>query len=110
MKTWHKNLIIELNEILNNISKTLGSDRSTFYIYNEVSSNLESIVAQGLVNKKISVSIDTSIAGLVIKKKQFVIENDVQNSSFFNNSFDVKFNYQTCSTLCVPIFFEKSVF
>jgi adenylate cyclase len=84
----NKKNLKEVNAILEQISIIVQVERSTFFLLNKETSTLESLVAQGLKNIIISVPLGKGIVGTMFQQKQPIIENDAQNSSLFDKSYD----------------------
>ncbi|QVY64631.1 adenylate/guanylate cyclase domain-containing protein [Polaribacter sp. Q13] len=105
----NKKIIEEVNTLLVQISKVLNADRSTFYLLNKDTETLESLVAQGVENIIISVPIGSGIVGSMFKSECPIIENNIQESSLFNNSYDEQLQFRTNSTVCVPVFNEAGI-
>lgn len=97
----------EVNAILDQISKIMQVERSTFFLLNKETSTLDSLVAQGVKNRIISVPLGKGIVGAMFVQKQPIVENDAQNSNVLDKSFDEQLNYKTESVICVPVFNEK---
>jgi len=97
----------EVNTILDQISKIIQVERSTFFLLNKEGSTLESLVAQGVKNVIISVPVGKGIVGAMFDQKQAIIENDAQNSDLFDPSYDKQLHFITKSVVCVPVFNEK---
>lgn len=100
-------ILREVNAILDQISKIMKVERSTFFLLNKHTSTLESLVAQGVQNIIISVPVGQGIVGTMFKNQTPIIENNTQESSFFDRSYDAQLQYSTRSVICVPIFDEK---
>jgi|TARA_B110000037_G_scaffold35241_1_gene42844 adenylate cyclase len=103
----NKKNLKEVNAILEQISIIVQVERSTFFLLNKETSTLESLVAQGLKNIIISVPLGKGIVGTMFQQKQPIIENDAQNSSLFDKSYDRQLCFITKSVACVPIFNQK---
>jgi adenylate cyclase len=97
----------EVNNVLSRISHVLNLERSTLFLVNKKTENLESLIAQGLKNIIISIPIGEGIAGHCFQTKHFIIENDVQNSKYFNNSYDKQLQFKSVKILCVPVINDK---
>jgi adenylate cyclase len=97
----------EVNAILDQISKIMQVERSTFFLLNKEASTLESLVAQGVKNLIISVPLGKGIVGTMFQQKQPIIENDTQNSHIFDKSYDKLLQFKTKAVVCVPVFNEE---
>jgi adenylate cyclase len=103
----NEKILGEVNTILEQISKIMQVERSTFYLFNNKNSTLESLVAQGVKNIIISVPLGKGIVGAMFLKEKPIIENDAKNSILFDNSYDTQFHFTTKSGVCVPVLNEK---
>jgi adenylate cyclase len=100
----NQRLLIEINNILGDISAAVNAERTTFFILNQETSELESVIAQGLDNIVLTIPVGQGIAGSVARLGQGVIINNVKGHPLFDSSFDKQLNFETKSALCVPIF------
>ncbi len=103
----NEKILREVNAILDQISKIMQVERSTFFLLNKEASTLESIVAQGVKNIIISVPLGKGIVGTMFQNKQPIIENNVQKSDLFDKLYDKQLQFITKSVVCVPVFNEK---
>ncbi|WP_298511861.1 adenylate/guanylate cyclase domain-containing protein [uncultured Kordia sp.] len=103
----NKKILGEVNVILDQISKVMQVERSTFYLLDKETNVLESIVTQGVHNIIITVPVGKGIVGTMFQQKRPIIENNTQKSTLFDNSYDEQLHFTTKSVLCVPIFNEK---
>jgi adenylate cyclase len=97
-------ILREVNAILDQISKIMKVERSTFFLLNKQTTTLESLVAQGVKNIIISVPVGQGIVGTMFQNQTPVIENNTQKSTVFDGSYDDQLQYTTRSVICVPIF------
>ncbi|GAA3522391.1 hypothetical protein GCM10022393_41180 [Aquimarina addita] len=102
----NEKILREVNVILDQISKIMDVERSTFFLLNTEISALESLVAQGVENTIISVPVGKGIVGTMFEQKRPIIENNAQKSVLFDPSYDKQLDFITKSTLCIPIFNE----
>ena len=100
-------ILREVNALLDQISKIMQVERSTFFLLNKETSTLESLVAQGVKNIIISVPVGRGIVGTMFKNKIPLIENNTQESTVFDASYDEQLQFSTKSVICVPIFNEN---
>lgn len=103
----NEKILREVNTILDHISKIMQVERSTFFLLNRETSALESLVAQGIKNIIISVPIGRGIVGTMFQQKKPIIENNAQNNSLLDKSYDSQLHFITKSVVCVPVFNEK---
>ena len=100
----NKHLLHEIDDILENISIAVDAERSSFFLLNEDSQELESIVAQGVENTIIGIPVGNGIIGWVVEQGQPLIVNNVREHHLFDRSYDLKLNFVTKSAACVPVF------
>lgn len=100
-------ILAEVNALLGQISKVMKVERSTFFLFNKEKGVLESLVAQGVKNIIIAVPLGKGIVGTMFQKKHPIIENNTQESNFFDKSYDEQLNFTTKSIICIPVFNEK---
>lgn len=91
--------VIEL--IINKSSEITKSDRSTFFLFDEINDELTTYFGQGLHNIKIRTN--KGIVGLIAKTKKPIIENDPYHNPNFDPSVDQSTKYLTKSILGVPV-------
>ena len=103
----NKKILGEVNVILDQISKVMQVERSTFFLLNKETATLESLVAQGVHNIIITVPVGKGIVGTMFQEKHPILENNTQESNLFDKSYDDQLNFTTKSALCVPVFNEK---
>ncbi|WBX76781.1 GAF domain-containing protein [Tenacibaculum ovolyticum] len=103
----NEKILKEVNVLLDQISKIIQVERSTFFMLNEETSTLESLVAQGVNNIIIAVPLGKGIVGRMFEQKQPIIENDAQNSVLLDKSYDEQLHFITKSVVCVPVFNEE---
>lgn len=103
----NEKILREVNAILDQISKIMQVERSTFFLLNKEASTLESLVAQGVKNIIISVPLGKGIVGTMFQQKQPIIENNAQNSNLLDKSYDEQLHFVTKSVACVLVFNEK---
>ncbi|MEO1012646.1 MAG: adenylate/guanylate cyclase domain-containing protein [Bacteroidota bacterium] len=98
-----QHLIYEINRILDKISNAVNADRSTFFLLNPETQELESIIAQGVKGYTLKVPLGKGLIGKSVKKNLPIVENNPQSSPFFDDSYDRLLGYTTQNTVCVPI-------
>ncbi|MGH1387221.1 GAF domain-containing protein [Kordia sp.] len=103
----NEKIVGEVNIILDQISKVMQVERSTFYLLDKETNSLESIVAQGVNNIIITVPVGKGIVGTMFQQKKPIIENNTKQSILFDQSYDKQLHFITKSVLCVPVFNEK---
>lgn len=90
--------------IMNEVTRLMNAERSTFYIVDEERGELWSKIAQKAEILEIRLKIGTGIAGHVASKGEIINIPDAYNDSRFDPSTDKKTGYHTRSILCMPIF------
>ncbi len=100
-------ILKEINAVLENISNAVNASRSSFFLLDQETSILESIVAQGLENICITVPLGQGIAGTVAHTGKSMIVNDAQNSVLLYKVTDNEHGFITRMVLCVPVFDES---
>ena len=100
----NKALLHEISNLLEHISKALDAQRSTFFLINEESDTLESLVAQEVDRIVFSVPTHQGIAGACYRTQKVILENDVPGNRFFDPTYDKLLDFSTQSTLCFPVF------
>ena len=92
-----------LGLIIDQMSKVMGSDRCSLFIYDAEKNELWSRVAHGLRYKEIRFNIDTGIGGYVFRSGETVYVPDAYADSRFNREFDLKTGYRTADILSAPM-------
>ena len=90
--------------IMNEVTRLMNAERSTFYIVDEERGELWSKIAQKAEILEIRLKIGTGIAGHVAKTGEIINISDAYNDDRFDPSTDKKTGYHTRSILCMPIF------
>jgi len=90
--------------IMDEVTRLMNAERSTFYIVDEERGELWSKIAQKAEILEIRLKIGTGIAGTVAKTGKIINIEDAYNDSRFDPSTDKKTGYHTRSILCMPIF------
>lgn len=91
-----KKLICELRQ-------STDCERGALFLLDREKKELYSLVAEGLEDQEIHLSMNLGIAGLVAVTGQELTIQDAYNDRRFNKSVDEKTGYRTKSILCVPI-------
>lgn len=105
-----KSLSSELNTerllllIMDEVTRLMNAERSTFYIVDSERGELWSKIAQKAEIMEIRLKIGVGIAGNVAKTGQVINIEDAYNDDRFDSSTDKKTGYKTHSILCMPIF------
>ncbi len=105
-----KSLSSELNTerllllIMDEVTRLMNAERSTFYIVDSERGELWSKIAQKAEIMEIRLKIGVGIAGNVAKTGKIINIEDAYNDDRFDSSTDKKTGYKTHSILCMPIF------
>jgi len=90
--------------IMNEVTRLMNAERSTFYIVDEERGELWSQIAQKAEVKEIRLKIGVGIAGYVAKTGKVINIEDAYRDDRFDPTTDKKTGYHTRSILCMPIF------
>ena len=93
-----------LQLIMDEVTRLMNAERSTFYIVDEERGELWSKIAQKAEILEIRLKIGTGIAGHVAATGEVINIPDAYNDDRFDPSTDKKTGYHTRSILCMPIF------
>lgn len=93
-----------LQLIMDEVTRLMNAERSTFYIVDEERGELWSKIAQKAEILEIRLKIGTGIAGHVAETGEVINIPDAYNDDRFDSSTDKKTGYHTRSILCMPIF------
>lgn len=92
-----------LSLLATEISRVLNADRSSVFIYDRITHELWSIVAQGLQGKELRFPADKGIIGYVLQTGQMVNIDDAYQDFRFNPESDKQNNYLTKTVLAMPL-------
>ncbi len=92
-----------LDKIVAVTSKIIHADRTTLFLKDPQSPELEALVAQGVEGGKLRVDIGRGLAGYVYATGETVNIADAYADERFNRSVDQDTGYRTRSVLTVPI-------
>jgi GAF domain-containing protein len=90
--------------IMQEVTRLMYAERSTFYIVDQERGELWSQIAQKAEIKEIRLKIGVGIAGHVAKTGEVINIRDAYQDERFDPSTDKKTGYRTRSILCMPIF------
>ncbi len=90
--------------IMNEVTRLMHAERSTFYIVDQERGELWSQIAQQAEITEIRLKIGVGIAGYVAKTGDIINIPDAYNDDRFDPTTDKKTGYHTRSILCMPIF------
>lgn len=93
-----------LQLIMDEVTRLMNAERSTFYIVDEERGELWSQIAQKAEILEIRLKIGIGIAGHVAKTGEIINIPDAYSDDRFDSSTDKKTGYHTRSILCMPIF------
>ena len=90
--------------IMQEVTRLMYAERSTFYIVDQERGELWSQIAQKAEVKEIRLKIGVGIAGHVAKTGEVINIKDAYKDDRFDPTTDKKTGYHTRSILCMPIF------
>lgn len=90
--------------IMDEVTRLMNAERSTFYIVDEERGELWSQIAQQAEIMEIRLPLGKGIAGYVAQSGEVINIKDAYQDSRFNPEVDKKTGYRTRSILCMPIF------
>lgn len=92
-----------LARLMSIISEGLNADRSTLFLYDRVTCQLFSRVAQGDLVDEIRLQPGQGIAGAVYSTGESTIISDAYSDPRFNSEVDRNTGYETRNILCAPV-------
>ncbi len=90
--------------IMDEITRIIDAERSTFYVVDHERGEIWSKIAQKAEVNEIRLKIGVGIAGHVAKTGETVNIQDAYSDPRFDPSTDKKTGYRTRSVLCMPVF------
>lgn len=90
--------------IMNEVTRLMHAERSTFFIVDQERGELWSQIAQKAEILEIRLKVGVGIAGHVAATGEVVNIEDAYNDDRFDPTTDKKTGYRTRSILCMPIF------
>jgi len=91
-----------LNDISGHITSFSEAERCSIFIYEEEHDELWTILSTGI--EKIHIPSEKGIVGYVFRTKESIIENNVQQNSYFLSDIDKESGYTTHNIIACPIF------
>ena len=92
-----------LELILNAATKSIGADRGTLYLVDDIKKELWSKVHQGTDMVEIRLPIGKGLAGYVAEQGETIIIPDTYADPRFNPDIDKRSGYRTRNMLCMPM-------
>ncbi|MFZ1976886.1 MAG: ATP-binding protein [Bacteroidota bacterium] len=92
-----------LGLILDAATKSIGADRGTLYLVDDVKKELWSKILQGSNMIEIRLPIGKGLAGFVAEKGETIIIPDTYADPRFNPDIDKQSGYRTRNMLCMPM-------
>ncbi|MDE3058119.1 MAG: cyclic nucleotide-binding domain-containing protein [Bacteroidota bacterium] len=92
-----------LDVILETAIKSIGADRGTLYLLDEVKSEIWSKALRGSEVVEIRLPVGKGLAGYVAKTGETINIPDAYNDARFNPEVDKKSGYHTNNMLCMPM-------
>ena len=104
-KTVNSTLDLEklLDVILETAIKSIGADRGTLYVVDELKSEIWSKALRGSEVIEIRLPIGKGLSGFVAKTGETINIPDAYNDARFNPEVDKKSGYRTNNMLCMPM-------
>lgn len=90
--------------IMNEVTRLIEAERSTFYVVDHERGEIWSKIAQKAEINEIRLKIGKGIAGHVAATGEIINIKDAYNDPRFDPSTDKKTGYRTRSVLCMPIY------
>lgn len=90
--------------IMNEVTRLMNAERSTFYIVDKERGEVWSQIAQQAEIMEIRLKLGVGFAGYVAQTGEIINIKDAYKDSRFNPEVDKKTGYRTRSILCMPIF------
>jgi signal transduction histidine kinase len=94
-------------KIVPNITKLMRAARSTLFLYDPVSKQIWSKVAEGEGSREIRLNLGQGIAGWVAKRRKSVNIEDAYRDFRFNSSVDARTGFKTRSVAAIPLIDRK---
>ena len=92
-----------LRVIIEGTSRLLGAERGTFFLYDDKSNELWSIVAEGVQTKEIRIPHDKGVAGWALTNDQVVNVPDAYADRRFDPAVDRTTGFRTRNILAMPV-------
>jgi K+-sensing histidine kinase KdpD len=92
-----------LGLILNAAAKSIGADRGTLYLVDDIRKELWSKILQGSDMVEIRLPIGKGLAGFVAEKGETILIPDAYADPRFNPEIDKHSGYRTSNMLCMPM-------
>ena len=89
--------------VMREVSKLLGTDRSTLFLLNWETMELRACFAQGIEGNAIVVPLRMGIVGVAILQRKILNITNAHQHPYFNSSIDVLTGYKTNSVLASPV-------
>ena len=104
-KTVNSTLDLEklLDVILETAIKSIGADRGTLYVVDELKSEIWSKALRGNEMTEVRLPIGKGLSGFVAKTGETINIPDAYNDARFNPEVDKKSGYRTNNMLCMPM-------
>ena len=93
-----------LERIAEEVSRLLGSDRASIFIWDQEQHQLIACPALGVEGGKLFLPDNKGIIGDTIHSEQPILVDDAYADNRFDQSVDKKSGYKTRNLLCIPLF------
>jgi len=98
-----RDLDVLLGKIMDAVTRELGADRASLFLYDGEKDELWSKVAQGLDSRELRFPAGKGLAGHVARSGEVLNVPDAYADGRFNPEFDRQTGYRTRSVLCMPL-------
>lgn len=95
-------------KVVPNITKLMRATRSTLFLYDPMSKQIWSKVAEGEGSRVIRLELGQGIAGWVAKRRKSVNIEDASRDFRFNSSVDARTGFRTRSVAAIPLIDRQS--
>lgn len=106
-KHWTDETTVNLDSLLvvlmERITRFMGAERSTLFLFDSEQQELWSRVMQGRELEEIRLTPEQGIAGYVMRTGDKVNIVDAYQDPHFDSRFDEQSGFRTCSMLCLPL-------
>ena len=96
-----------LSDIMQNAKKSIGAERASFFIHDNIKQELTSFIVDGDKLPGI-LPMDRGLAAKAVKTRTEITENDCYTNPDFNRDIDKDSGYRTKSLIAVPIIDSKN--
>jgi HD-GYP domain-containing protein (c-di-GMP phosphodiesterase class II) len=98
-----RDLDVLLGKLMEAVTREVGADRTSLFLYDADTDELWSKVAQGLDSQEIRFPAGQGLAGHTARTGEILNIPDAYEDERFNREIDKKTGYRTKQVLCVPL-------